>query len=172
MEDRRRTRSQGLPSLPELTELIQWDSLQDPVRIEREHAEACRLARETNTVINVNKRTVENSEISQVTNTQPRYTVEATRLGEISPKQQEQEGQVSDTPKSSKIPPIQMDEGNLPHLKPNTNEISPKEPNKVTDLVAMEEGIRTQMPNKDTYSDRQKHTTKITTDRHGTTLFR
>ena len=71
MENCRKTRSQGLPSLPKGTELIQWDSLQDPVRIEREHAEACRLARETNTVINVNERTVENSEISQVTNTQP-----------------------------------------------------------------------------------------------------
>ena len=71
MEDCRRTRS-----LPEGTELIQWDSLQDPVRIEREHAEVRRLARETNTVINVNERAVENSEISQVTNTQPRYNVE------------------------------------------------------------------------------------------------
>ena len=76
MEDRRRTRSQGPPSSPEGTELIQWDSLQDPVRIERENAEARRLARETNTVIDVNKRTAENSEISQVTNTQPRYTAE------------------------------------------------------------------------------------------------
>ena len=75
MEDRRRTRSQGPPSLPEGTELIQWDSLQDPVRI-RENAEARRLARETNTVIDVNERTADNSEISQVTNTQPRYTAE------------------------------------------------------------------------------------------------
>ena len=77
MEDHRRTRSQGPPSLPEGTELIQWDSLEDPVRIERENAEAHRLARETNTVIDVNERTAENSEISQVTNTQPRYTAKA-----------------------------------------------------------------------------------------------
>ena len=77
-------------------------------------------------------------------------------MGEISPKQQEQGGQVSVTPKSSKILPIQTDEGNLPHLKPNTNEISPKEPNEVTDLVAMEEGARAQMPDKDTYSDSRK----------------
>ena len=76
MEDHRRTRSQGPPSLPEGTELIQWDSLQDPVRIEREHAEARRLARETKTVININERTVKNSEMLQVTNTQPRYTAE------------------------------------------------------------------------------------------------
>ena len=78
------------------------------------------------------------------------------RSGEISPKQQEQGGQVNVTPKSSEIPPIQTDEGNLPHLKPNTNEISPKEHNEVTDLVAMEEGARAQMPNKDTYSDSRK----------------
>ena len=100
MEDRRRTRSQGPPSLPEGTELIQWNSLQDPVRIERENAEAHRLARETNTVIDVNERTAENSKISQVTNTQPRYTAEVPRSGEISPKQQEQGGQVSVTPKA------------------------------------------------------------------------
>ena len=117
MEDHRRTRSQGLPSLSEGAELIQWDSLQDLVRIEREHAEARRLAREANTVININKRMVENSEILQVTNTQPRYTVEAPQSGEISPKQQEQEGHVSITPKLGEIPPIQTDEGNLPHLK-------------------------------------------------------
>ena len=49
MEERRRTRSQGPPSLTENNELIQWDSLQDPVRIEREQAEARRLARQTNT---------------------------------------------------------------------------------------------------------------------------
>ena len=77
-------------------------------------------------------------------------------MGEISPKQQEQEGHVSVTPKSGEIPPIQTDEGNLLHLKPNMNEISPKEPNEVTDLVAMEEGARAQMPDKDTYSDSRK----------------
>ena len=77
MEDHRRTRSQGPPSLPEGTELTQWDSLQDPVRIKRENAEACRLARETNTVIDANERTAENSEILQVTNTQPPCTAEA-----------------------------------------------------------------------------------------------
>ena len=156
MEDCRRTRSQGPPSLPEVTELIQWDSLQDPVRIEGEHSEAHRLARGTNTVININERTVKNSEILQASNTQPGYTVKAPQSGEISPKQQEQEGHVSVTPKLSEIAPIQTDECNLPHLKPNTNKISPKEPNEVTDLVAMEEGARAQMPDKDTYSDSRK----------------
>ena len=59
MEDRRRTRSQGLL---EGVQLIQWDSLQDPVRIEREQAEACRRVREVNTVTNINEGAVENSE--------------------------------------------------------------------------------------------------------------
>ena len=73
MEDRRRTRSQGLS---EGAQLIQWDSLQDPVRMEREQAEVRRQAREANTVININERAVENSEISQVTEGQPRFTAE------------------------------------------------------------------------------------------------
>ena len=74
MEDRRRTRSQGLL---EGAQLIQWDSLQDPVRIEREQAEARRRVREVNTVININERVVENSEILQLIEGQPRLTDEA-----------------------------------------------------------------------------------------------
>ena len=89
MEDHRRTRSQGLP---EGEQLIQWDSLQDPVRIEREQAEAHRQAREVRTVININRRVVENSEIPQVTEGQPRFIAEAPQLGEISPNHQGQEG--------------------------------------------------------------------------------
>ena len=58
MEDHRRTRSQGLS---EGSQLIQWDSLQDPVRIEREQAEAHRRAREVNRVTNMNENMVENS---------------------------------------------------------------------------------------------------------------
>ena len=76
MEDRRRTRSQGLS---EGAQLIQWDSLQDPVRIEREQAEARRRAREVNTEININERAVENSEILQVTEVQPRFTKDLTK---------------------------------------------------------------------------------------------
>ena len=68
MEDHRRTRSQVLL---EGEQLIQWDSLQDPVRIERE-AEARRRAREENTVTNINERAVEYSEISQLIEGQPR----------------------------------------------------------------------------------------------------
>ena len=93
MEERRRNRSQGPPSLSENSELIQWDSLQDPVRIDREHAEARRLARQANTTSNVDKNQVENSEISQVV-TQAEQDREYTpKSGEISPKQQEPEGQ-------------------------------------------------------------------------------
>ena len=74
MEDHRRTRSQ---CLSEGAQLIQWDSLQDPVRIEREQAEARRRTREENTVTNINERAVENSEISQLIEGQPRLTDEA-----------------------------------------------------------------------------------------------
>ena len=66
MEERRRTRSQGPPSLSENNELIQWDSLQDPVWIEREHAEARRLARQVDTATNIDQNRVESSEISQI----------------------------------------------------------------------------------------------------------
>ena len=71
MEDHRRTRSQGLS---EEAQLIQWDSLQDPVRIEREQSEACRPAMEENSVTNINERVVENSKISQLIEGQPRLT--------------------------------------------------------------------------------------------------
>ena len=77
MEDHRRTRSQGLP---EGEQLIQWDSLQDPVRIEREQAEARRQAREASVVININRGAIENSEIPQVTEGQPRFIAEAPQF--------------------------------------------------------------------------------------------
>ena len=109
MEDHRRTRSQGLS---EGAQLIQWDSLQDPVRIEREQAEARRQAMEANTVININERAVENSEISQLTEGQPRLTNEASQLGEISPNQQGQEGQTNVTPESGEISPKRREENN------------------------------------------------------------
>ena len=60
MEDHGRTRSQGPPSTSEENELIQWGSLQDPVRIKREHAEARRLAREANTVTSISEKTGRN----------------------------------------------------------------------------------------------------------------
>ena len=112
MEDHRRTRSQGPLSLSEENELIQWGSLQDPVRIEREQVEARRLARAANAVANVEDRRVETSEIpwviskevqstthmpqsgeiSQATSKHLQYTAHTQQTGEISPKSQEQEG--------------------------------------------------------------------------------
>ena len=70
MENRRRTRSQGPPSLPNGEELIQWESLPDPSRIERECAETFRVDRQANTSTNLIANMVENSKISQVTNEQ------------------------------------------------------------------------------------------------------
>ena len=92
MEDRRRTRSQGLPSMSEENELIQWGSIQDPVRIEREHSEAHRLAREANTMINASEKSVEISKIPQTTAKQAQYIDHTPQLGKISPKQQDYEG--------------------------------------------------------------------------------
>ena len=59
-------------------------SLQDPVRSEREQAEACRQAREVSIVINMDRGLVENSEILQVTEGQPRFIAEAPKSGEKS----------------------------------------------------------------------------------------
>ena len=153
MEDHRRTRSQGLS---EGAQLIQWNSLQVPVRIEREQAEARRRAREANTVIDINERAVENNEISQVTEGQPRVTDEAPRLGEISPNQQGQEGHMNVTPKSGEISPKRRIENNPQHVIENRDKILPKEPDEVTDLMAMEEGMRAQTPDKNTYSNSKK----------------
>ena len=110
MEDRRRTRSQGLS---EGAQLIQWDSLQDPVRIEKEQAEAHRRLREANIVTNINERVVENSEISQLTEGQPRLTDKVPRLGEISPNQQRQEGQMNIMPKADEISPKRREENSM-----------------------------------------------------------
>ena len=150
MEDRRRTRSQGLP---EGEQLIQWDSLQDPVRIEREQAEARRQAREVSTVININRRAVENSEIPQATEGQPRFITEAPQLGKISTNHQGQEGHTNTTPKSGKISPERTGENSPQYVTENMSEVSQKEPEEVTDLMAMEEGARALTPDKKTYSN-------------------
>ena len=89
MEERRRTRSQGPPSLSENNELIQWDSLQDPVIIEREQAEACRLARQTDTVTSIDENKAESSEISQRVTEPHQGTEHMPKSGEILPKEQE-----------------------------------------------------------------------------------
>ena len=46
---------------------------------------------------------VENNEISQVTEGQPKFTNEVPRLGKISPNQQGQEGHTNVMPKSGEI---------------------------------------------------------------------
>ena len=153
MEDRRRTRSQGLS---EGAQLIQWDSLQDPVRIKREQAEARRRAREVNTLTNISEKAVENSEISQLIEGQPRLTDGAPQLGEISPNQQRQEGQMNVTPKSGEISPKRREDNNQQQVTENRSEIPPKEPDEVTDLMPMEEGARAQTPDKNTYSNSKK----------------
>ena len=137
MEDQRRTRSEGLP---EGEQLIQWDSLQGPVRIEREQAEACRQAREASTVININRGAVENSEIPQVTEGQPRFITEVPQSGEISPNHQGQEGHMNAIPKSGEISPEQTGENSPQYVTENMSEVLQKELNEVTDLLAMEEG--------------------------------
>ena len=146
IEDRRRTRSQGPPSMSEENELIQWGSLQDPVRIEREHAEACRLDREANTVTSVSKNLVESSEISQAVSKQALYTDHTSQSGKISPKQQGHEGHIHITPKSGKIPPNQREENSIIKTTSNLNKIPPKESHEVADLVAMEEGQEQKPP--------------------------
>ena len=130
--------------------LIQWGSLQDPVRIKREHAEAHRLAREANTVIHVNEKMVETSKIPQVASNQMQYTNHISQSGKISPKPQGQEGYLHIIPKLGEIPPTHAEKANLTRTTPNLNEIPPKEPWEVTDLVAMEEGARAETPNKKT----------------------
>ena len=150
MDDRRRTRSQGLP---EGEQLVRWDSLQDPVRIEREQAEACRQAREESTVININRTTMENSEIPQLTEGQPRLTNKVPRTGKISPNQQGPEGRTNVTPKSGEISPKRREEDNPHDVTEGRGEIPPKEPDEVTDLKAMEGGVRARTPDTKRYSE-------------------
>ena len=140
MEDCRRTRSQGPPSLSEDNEL-QWGSLQDPVRIEREHAEACRIIRQLNTVNNVSENTVENSEIPQVTTEQLQHAKNTPQSGEISPKRHENQVRNSIAPTLGKILPNQEERVGLRHNMLNLSEILPKETQQASELVAMEEGI-------------------------------
>ena len=69
---------------------------------------------------------------------------------EISPNQQGQEGQTNVMPKSGEISPKRREENNPQQVAENRSEIPPKEPDEVTDLMAMEEGVRAQTPDKNT----------------------
>ena len=141
MEDRSRTRSQGPPSLSEGNELVQWGSLQDPVRIEREHAEAHRIVRQPNTVNNESENTVERSEILPITLEQPQHANNRPQSGEISPKQHETQVRASVTPVSGEISPSREERVDPRYTTSNWGEISPKEPQQTSNLLAMEEGI-------------------------------
>ena len=141
MEERRRTRSQDPPSLSENNELIQWDSLQDPVRIEKEHAEAHRLARQAATATNVDKNRVESSEILLIVTELHQGTKHTPKLGEISPKAQESEGQTSTTPKSGEISPKQQKKRNPGPTTPNLGKIPQKKTQQVADVAVIGEKI-------------------------------
>ena len=149
MEDRRRTRSQGLP---EGTQLIQWDSVQDPVRIERELAGAHRQAREASTATSRGERVIDNSKIMQETEAQPRGTVRMPRSGEILPNKQGPELHTDVMPKPGEISPSQIEERGPRGATERVDEIPPREPNEVMDLVAMEEGAVARTPNENTHS--------------------
>ena len=140
MEERRRTRSQGPPSLSENNELIQWDPLQDPVRIEREHAEVHRLAKQADIATNVNRNMVNSSEISQKVTEPYEGTKGMPKLGEILPKEQGYEGQARTTPKPGEILPSQQEKVNPRTITPILGEISQKKMQQVADLIAIEEG--------------------------------
>ena len=165
MDDHRRTRSQGLP---EGEQLVRWDSLQDPVRIEREQAETRRQAREASTVINKDRTTMENSEIPQLTDGQPRLTEEMPRTGEILPNQRGPEGQTMVTPKSGEILPKRREKDNPHGGIEGRGKIPPKEPDEVTDLKAMEEGVSARTPDTRRYSeeDSRKDSPQIDTVQH------
>ena len=140
MEERRRTRTQGPFSLSANNELIQWDSLQDPVRIEREHTEACRLARQADTATSIDKNMVENSETSQIVTEPHQDTEHMPKLGKISPKEQELEGQARITPILGEISPKQQETTNPRPTTPSFGEISQKKTQQIADLVGIEEG--------------------------------
>ena len=108
------------------------------------------------TVINIKRKAVENSEIPQVTEGQPRFITEVPQSGEISPNHQGQEGRTNVTPKSGNISPEQTGENSPQYVTENMSEVSQKEPNEVTDLLAMEEGAWALTPDRETHSNSKK----------------
>ena len=88
-----------------------------------------------------------------MTEGQPRFIAEASQSGEILPNYQGQEGRTNTTPKSGKISPERTGENSPQYVTENMREVSQKEPDEVTDLMAMEEGARALTPDKKTYSN-------------------
>ena len=109
MAECRRTRSQGPPSLPESNERRHWDSLPDPLQIERDHVEGLRLPRQVTIVLNMSKSMVEISEISQAMSQRTQPIQNMLPIDEISPKQQEKEDHSQNAPKMGEILPKQGD---------------------------------------------------------------
>ena len=138
MEERRRTRSQGPPSLSENNKLIQWDSLQDPVGIEREQAEAHKLARQMDTATSIGKNEAENSEISHKVAEPHQSTEHMPKSGKISPKEQESGGIPI---KSGKISPKQQETRDTGPSALNLGEILQKKTQQMADLAGIGEGI-------------------------------
>ena len=144
MEGRRRTRSQGPPTPAENNELIQWDPIQDTVRMERGQTETHRLARQMNTASNTMENRTENNEISQDQYSNElegeQRTARTLTTSEIPPKEESLGNTGSQT---GEIPPNEQRLGNngsqLGEISPEkpewtgtgvqSSEIPPKQPN-------------------------------------------
>ena len=125
MEERRRTRSQGPPTPAENNELIQWDPVQNTVRMERGRTETGRLKRQTNIVNNVIENRTENNEILQEQHSNEldheQRTAYTPTTNEIPPKDQPLENTGS---QAGEIPPTEQRPGNSGTQR---GEISPEE---------------------------------------------
>ena len=114
MEERRRTRSQGPPTPAENNELIQWDPVQNTVRIERGRTETGRLTRQMNIVNNAKENRTENNEISQEQHSNEldheQRTAYTPTTSEIPPKEQPLENTGLQT---GEIPPTEQRPGNI-----------------------------------------------------------
>ena len=124
---KKRTRSQGPPTPAENNELIQWDPIQDTVRIEREQTETRRSARQTNIVNNTMENRTENNEISQEQHSNEldceQKTPHTPTTSEIPPKEQPLENT------GSQAGEISPEEQGLEGMGVQLGEIPPKQQN-------------------------------------------
>ena len=77
-----------------------------------------------------------------MTEGQPGVIAEVPQSGKISPNHQSQEDCTDATPKLGEFSPERTGEHSPQYVTVNTSEVSQKEPDEVTDLLAMEEGAR------------------------------
>ena len=103
--------------------------------------------------MDTSRRMIENSKIPQGTVEQPRAIDEAPQQGKISPNRQSQEGHTNTTPKSGKISPERSGEYSPRYVTEDMSEDSQKGTDEVTDLLAMEEGVRARTPDSTTRRD-------------------